>query len=112
MSAPSILIVTRAFPPVVGGMETLSAEFAAALGKKTKTWVIANRYGKKALPWFLPWATFHMLRLAPRADVIHLGDPLLTIPLLILPNFRKPYDEKASRGLLSRCFRTFRMRRF
>lgn len=87
---PVLLIVTRAFPPVVGGMETLSADFAAALTQKTKTIVIANRHGKRALPWFLPWAILQLLRKSRQVDVIHLGDPLLTILLLVLPKLRKP----------------------
>lgn len=90
MSGPSVLIVTRAFPPVVGGMETLSADFTAALTQKTKTIVVANRYGKRALSWFLPWAAIQLLRKSRQADVIHLGDPLLTLLLLVLPKFRKP----------------------
>lgn len=90
VSAPSVLCVTRAFPPVIGGMERLSADLIAALGQKTRVRVIANRHGKKALPWFLPWAAFQMTRIAPQVDVIHLGDPLLAVLLLALPGLRKP----------------------
>ncbi|MDP3685671.1 MAG: glycosyltransferase family 4 protein [bacterium] len=71
-------------------MERLSAEFATALGQKTRVQVIANRYGKIALPWFLPWAAFQLFRKASQVDVIHLGDPLLTFLLLVLPPLRKP----------------------
>lgn len=82
---PTVLCVTRVYPPVVGGMERLSFEFTQALAEKTPTLIVANRHGKKALPLFLPWAAFQLRRLAPRADVIHLGDPLLTVLLPFLP---------------------------
>ncbi|TSC72441.1 MAG: glycosyl transferase family protein [Parcubacteria group bacterium Gr01-1014_38] len=71
-------------------MENLSAEFVAAVSRKTRTRLIANRHGKKALPWFLPWAAFQMTRMAPQADVIHLGDPLLTLLLLARLGLQKP----------------------
>lgn len=71
-------------------MEKLSAEFVAALGRKTRVRVIANHHGKIALPWFLPWAAIQLLRNASHADVIHLGDPLLTFLLPLLPRLRKP----------------------
>lgn len=73
-----VLFITRAYPPVVGGMETLSAEFIAAVGAKTPSFVIANRYGKAALPFFLPTAALQLRRRAHQFDVVHLGDPLLT----------------------------------
>lgn len=81
-----VLFITRAYPPVVGGMETFSAEFTAAIGAKTPSRVIANRFGKAALPFFLPTAAFQLRRLAHRFDIIHLGDPLLTCLLPFLPH--------------------------
>lgn len=78
---PTILCITRAYPPVVGGMERLSFEFTQALADKTRVTLVANRLGKKALPFFLPWAALRIRQRAPRVDVIHLGDPLLTVLL-------------------------------
>lgn len=99
-----VLFVTRSFPPVVGGMETLSAEFTAALGAKTPSFVIANRHGKAALPFFLPTAALQLRRLAPHFDIIHLGDPLLTclLPLFLYKSdhqhLRPPAPSPVSSG--------------
>lgn len=81
-----VLFVTRSYPPAVGGMEKLSAEFTAALSAKTPSLVIANRHGKAALPFFLPTAALQLRRLAHQFDIIHLGDPLLTCLLPFLPH--------------------------
>lgn len=71
-------------------MERLSYEFTNALAQKTRVLLIANRHGKKALPVFLLWAAWKLRQLAPQADVIHLGDPLLTVLLPFIPTPRKP----------------------
>lgn len=71
-------------------MERLSYEFTNALAQKTRVLLIANRHGKKALPVFLLWAAWKLRELAPRADVVHLGDPLLSILIPFLPTPRKP----------------------
>ncbi len=87
---PRVLCITRAYPPVVGGMERLSFEFTQALAAQTPTTIIANRHGKQALPWFLPYAAVRLRPLAPTADLIHLGDPLLTVLLSVLGRRRPP----------------------
>lgn len=89
-SAPSVLYVTRAFPPVVGGMEKLSAELAAALKKNTRTRIIANRHGKKALFGFFLWTALRLRRAAAQADIVYFGDPLLTVLLPLLGKRKKP----------------------
>lgn len=85
-----LVCVTRAYPPVVGGMERLSLEFTRAIAEQAQTFVIANRGGKRTLPLFVPWATLQLRRRAPLADVVHFGDPLLTTLIPFLPAPRIP----------------------
>lgn len=75
----TLLCITRAYPPVLGGMERLSFEFTNALAKKCRVILVANRHGKRALALFLPWAAFRIWRLSPKVQAVHLGDPLLTV---------------------------------
>lgn len=72
-----ILFLSRTFPPVVGGMERQNAAVAMGLRRFAKVDVIANRYGKKALPLFLPICLLRAIIRAPSADVIVLGDGVL-----------------------------------
>ncbi len=85
-----LLCISRAYPPVVGGMERLSADFTTALARHAEVTLVANRFGKKALPAFLLWAAVRARRLARQADVIHLGDALLVVLVPFLRTFRKP----------------------
>lgn len=110
---PRILCITRAYPPVVGGMERLSSEFTEALSQQAEVTLVANRRGKAALPWFLPYAALKLQRLAPPADVVHLGDALLTL-LLLMARPRRPvavtihgldirYPHPLYQTLITRC---------
>lgn len=74
-----VLFVSRAFPPVVGGIEQQNADLARFLGTKCELTLIANRWGKRFLPIFLPWAMLRTLFLLPRHDVLLLGDGVLAI---------------------------------
>ncbi len=86
-----ILFITRAYPPIVGGMERLSHEITANLAKLTETHLIANRRGKKFLPFFLPVALIKAIFILPKIDVVHLGDPVLSIIGWIIKKiFQKP----------------------
>jgi len=86
-----LLFISRAFPPVVGGIERQNAEVARALGEFCKLRLIVNRRGKRLLPLFLPWATLKALLLLPRQDAVLLGDGVLGITGFILKLFtRKP----------------------
>lgn len=76
-----ILFISRAYPPVVGGIENQNYELSAWLPKtegveEMKT--IANRLGKKFLPFFLFYATFRALFLMRKYDVLLLGDAVLS----------------------------------
>ncbi len=73
-----ILFISRAYPPVFGGIENQNYGIAKALGAITPTTVIANTKGKKLLPFFLPYAFVKMLVLLPRHDAVLFGDGVLT----------------------------------
>lgn len=78
-STTKILFISRAYPPVTGGIENQNYELSVWLPKIADVTTIANRKGKKFLPLFLPWATFRALWLAPQYDAILLGDGVLGI---------------------------------
>ncbi len=73
----NILFVSRAFPPITGGIENQNAALAEWLPKFAKTRFIINRHGKTALPWFLPFALFKTCLLMFRSDILVLGDGVL-----------------------------------
>lgn len=89
-----ILFISRAFPPVTGGIENQNYALSVWLPKLTETRTLANRHGKNALPFFLPWVTLQALFLMPRYDVLLLGDGVLGITGWIVKLFhsasRKP----------------------
>lgn len=72
-----ILFISRAFPPITGGIENQNAALAEWLPKFAKTKVIVNRHGKQALPWFFPYAFVRAFFLMFRSDVLLLGDGVL-----------------------------------
>lgn len=74
-----ILFISRAYPPVVGGIENQNFELGAWLSKIAEVKIIANRYGKLFLPIFLPYSIIRALFLLPRYDAILLGDGVLSV---------------------------------
>jgi glycosyltransferase involved in cell wall biosynthesis len=74
-----ILFISRAYPPVVGGIENQNYALSAWLKKHGAVTTIANRFGKKFLPFFLPYALIRTLLCARRFDAILLGDGVLSI---------------------------------
>lgn len=74
-----VLFVSRAFPPVVGGIEQQNADLARFLGQECELTLIANRRGKRFLPIFYPWAILRTLFLLPKHDVLLLGDGVLAL---------------------------------
>lgn len=72
-----ILFISRAYPPVVGGIETQNYELSRFLPKYAEVQTIANKKGKKFLPFFVPYVLFRSLLLLPRYDVLLLGDGVL-----------------------------------
>lgn len=74
-----ILFISRAYPPVVGGIENQNYELGEWLGKIAEIKIIANKRGKKFLPLFLPYALWKSLFIARKYDVILLGDGVLSV---------------------------------
>jgi len=74
-----ILFISRAYPPIVGGLEKHNRELARHLSKIADTKIIANRGGKIYLPIFLPYVSIRSLFLMRRHDVLLLGDGVLAI---------------------------------
>ncbi|HBP00687.1 MAG TPA: TetR family transcriptional regulator [Candidatus Moranbacteria bacterium] len=76
-----ILFISRAFPPVVGGIENQNYELSKWLpkvdGMEVET--IANTRGRKFLPFFAPYALAKTLFLLPKYDAVLLGDGVLAV---------------------------------
>ncbi len=72
-----LLFISRAYPPILGGIENQNAALGKWLPRHADVTTIANKRGKRFLPIFLPYATFVSLILAPRYDVVLLGDGVL-----------------------------------
>lgn len=79
MPAPTLVFVTRKFPPAVGGMETLSESVWRCLRAQAPgSALVANGRGNRWLPWFLPRALWRVLLLGARRPrpVVLCGDAL------------------------------------
>lgn len=72
-----ILFISRAFPPVTGGIENQNAALAEWLPKHATVRTLANHGGKAMLPLFTVRAFFQGLFLLPWYDVVLLGDGVL-----------------------------------
>jgi phosphatidylinositol alpha-1,6-mannosyltransferase len=88
-----VLFVTRKFPPVVGGMENLSAEYARSLEVAGHPKVIALRRSQRNLVWFLPIAAARSLLalIVERVGTVLVGDALMLValwPVLMLRRVR------------------------
>ncbi len=75
----NILFISRAYPPVVGGIENQNYELSQWLPQITPTTTIANAHGKKFLPFFLLRLFTTLPFTAKKYDVILLGDGVLGI---------------------------------
>ena len=74
-----LLFISRAYPPVVGGIENQNYELSMNLPKVVNTTLLVNTRGKKFLPFFLPYALLKTLFSARQYDAILLGDGVLSI---------------------------------
>lgn len=72
-----ILFISRAYPPVVGGIENQNFGIGQSLSKITHTKIVANKSGKKNVPFFLLWAALKSLLILPRYDAVLFGDGVL-----------------------------------
>ncbi|OGI14146.1 MAG: hypothetical protein A3E38_00935 [Candidatus Moranbacteria bacterium RIFCSPHIGHO2_12_FULL_54_9] len=74
-----ILFISRAYPPVTGGIENQNYALSVWLARFASVTTLANHHGKKALPFFLPYVAVRTLLTASRYDAILLGDGVLAI---------------------------------
>lgn len=74
-----ILFISRAYPPVVGGIENQNYELSQWLPKIAEVKTIANTRGKLFLPIFIPYALIRALFLFRNYDALLLGDGVLAI---------------------------------
>ena len=74
-----ILFVSRAYPPIVGGIEKQNYEILQSLSKSAEVKSILNKRGKKFLPFFIPYALLKMFLLRKQYDVVLFGDGVLAI---------------------------------
>lgn len=72
-----ILFISRAYPPVTGGIENQNYALSVWLKRFAPVTTIANHHGKKALVLFLPYIALRALFTAHRYDVVLLGDGVL-----------------------------------
>lgn len=74
-----ILFISRAYPPIVGGIETQNYELCTWLSKIAEIKLIANKRGRKFLPIFAPHALLRALFSLRSYDAILLGDGNIAI---------------------------------
>ncbi|MBA4155805.1 MAG: TetR family transcriptional regulator [Methylomonas sp.] len=74
-----LLFISRAYPPVVGGLENQNFAIHQALSGKLLVKSIINTKGKKNLALFLALALYKALFKAGNAEVILLGDGVLAV---------------------------------
>jgi len=72
-----ILFISRAYPPIHGGIEDQNYSLGKILKKLTFTKIIANKKGKKNLPFFLLRLFFQLPFVLHRYDIILFGDGVL-----------------------------------
>lgn len=72
-----VLFLTRKYPPMIGGLETLSYHLTTGYrGPKT---IVALGLLQRHLVWFLPYVSLRVLFTGYRYDVVHVGDPMLAV---------------------------------
>lgn len=76
---------------MLGGLEKQNYSVCRWLSTLAEVRTIVNPYGKKFLAFFLPWCLLKTIWLAPRYDVVLLGDGVLAMVGWVL---KKIYPEK------------------
>ncbi len=71
-----ILFISRAYPPIVGGIEMQNFGISKALSNKEDVKIIANKKGKKGLPVFLIKLVFNFQ--VGKFDAVLFGDGVLS----------------------------------
>jgi glycosyltransferase involved in cell wall biosynthesis len=72
-----ILFISRAYPPVVGGIENQNYELGEWLSKVADVKKVINTKGKKFLPVFLPYAKLKSFFMMRECEAVLLGDGVL-----------------------------------
>lgn len=85
---PSVLFITRVYPPLTGGMEELSYNLTTSVATRTRTHIIAHQGGKILLPLFFPFALGRALPQLSAFDILHISDPVLAGLAWTLRRFR------------------------
>lgn len=87
-----ILFISRAYPPIIGGMEKLSYNLTTFIKRRVKKgYIIANRKGRYFFPLFIFVAFFRALFLSRKVHLIHLSDATLAlIGFFIKIFYKKP----------------------
>jgi glycosyltransferase involved in cell wall biosynthesis len=83
-----LLFLSRAYPPIIGGLENHNYELHSALQKKNHVDSIINKKGKKALPFFMPFCTVKALYSLSGYDAVLLGDGVLALVGWLIKLFR------------------------
>jgi phosphatidylinositol alpha-1,6-mannosyltransferase len=84
-----ILFISRAYPPVVGGVENQNYALSQNLPYHAKVTTIANTRGRKFLPIFVPYALIKSLFMFRKYDAVLLGDGVLSVVGWFLKLFYK-----------------------
>lgn len=74
-----ILFISRTYPPTIGGIENQNEALARHLSNFLVCTLIVNKHGKKALPFFIPWAIIIGLYKIRSSDQLLLGDGVAVI---------------------------------
>lgn len=74
-----VLFVTKNYPPQKWGIESYSYDLYTHLSKFTKVYLIANKRGKKFLPFFAFIILIKWLFFAPKSDSIYIWDGSLAL---------------------------------
>jgi len=89
MQKLKIILVSHAYPPTIGGIESHNFELSKWLGQLAEVTTIANPRGRWFLPFFAPFALVKMLWLLPEKDAVIFGSGILAINGWILKLFSK-----------------------
>ncbi len=89
MEKTKILFISRAYPPIVGGIENQNYELGKWLGEIANVTIVANTRGRKFLPFFAPYALVRSLFSLSKFDVVLLGDGVLAFVAWTIKLFSK-----------------------
>jgi glycosyltransferase involved in cell wall biosynthesis len=84
----AVLLITRKYPPSVGGMENYSYSLYSQMQLRTTAYKISLGRSQKHLFWFIPWCLLSGLYLCYKKKIthIHISDTLLA-PVGLLLNY-------------------------